>query len=108
MKPPLPLIMRKRNLFSNLWNGLTKTRTIILGFEQQQICKAQKIVIFFLYQIMQTAENATKAKAIEQESSNVTTYGKEQMELMVETLGYYRHILFYHTPASTLLYEVGV
>ncbi|MDD4844699.1 MAG: methyl-accepting chemotaxis protein [Anaerotignum sp.] len=37
-------------------------------------------------QIMHTAENATKAKSIAQEASDATTYGKEQMELMVEAM----------------------
>ncbi len=37
-------------------------------------------------QIVQTAENATKAKAIAMEASNATTYGQEQMKHMVEAM----------------------
>ena len=37
-------------------------------------------------QIKQTAENATKAKAIALEASHATTYGQEQMEHMVEAM----------------------
>ncbi|KXL53227.1 methyl-accepting chemotaxis protein PctB [Anaerotignum neopropionicum] len=37
-------------------------------------------------QIMETAENATQAKAIAKEASDATAYGKEQMELMVEAM----------------------
>ncbi|WP_304509230.1 methyl-accepting chemotaxis protein [Anaerotignum sp.] len=37
-------------------------------------------------QIMQTAENATKAKSIAKEASNATSHGQEQMELMVEAM----------------------
>jgi len=37
-------------------------------------------------QIVQTAENATKAKAIALEASNATTFGQEQMKHMVEAM----------------------